>query len=82
MRKQIIKVTEKILIETAKRCLASQYQSKADVYANPHKLRATYINSYSSLLRSYNQLLRDTELNEFAERLEELEKEIGGDLDE
>ena len=73
MREKIIKITEEILLATAKRCQASQYQSKDSVYANPHKIRCTYLNAYSSLLRSYNQLLKDKEIDEINERLNKLE---------
>ena len=73
MREKIIKITEEILLATAKRCQAPQYQSKDSVYANPHKIRCTYLNAYSSLLRSYNQLLKDKEIDEINERLNKLE---------
>ena len=78
MREKIIKITEEILLATAKRCQAPQYQSKDSVYANPHKIRCTYLNAYSSLLRSYNQLLKDKELDEIIKELETLREDFYG----
>ena len=39
-----------------------------------HRLRIAYINSLSNLLRAYNQLLRDTEIEELKEEIEKLKE--------
>lgn len=76
MREQILKEIEELIFLTIERCKALQYHSKAEVYANPHKLRQGYLNSLSSLIKSYNQLLKDKEIDDIKDELEQLKEEL------
>ena len=58
------------------RCEAQRYNSTTKTAINPHKIRQGYINSLSGLIKAYNQLLKDSEIDELKEELEILKAEL------
>ncbi len=76
MRKKILSEVENLIFNLIDRAEARQYQSKNVNVADPHKTRVAYVNSLANLLKAYNQLLKDSELEEIEERIKELEKEM------
>ena len=76
LRKQILKEIEELIFMLIDRCEAQRYNSGTNTAMNPHKIRQGYINSLSSLIKAYNQLLKDTEINEVKDELEQLKEEL------
>ena len=70
MRDDIIESLNPLLADLIKKASAGRFQGKEET----HRLRIAYINSLSNLLRAYNQLLRDTEIEELKEEIEKLKE--------
>jgi len=70
MRDNIIESLNPLLADLIKKASAGHFQGKEET----HRLRIAYINSLSNLLRAYNQLLRDTEIEELKEEIEKLKE--------
>ena len=75
-RQEILKELENIIYEAMGRCSARNYRNSPDNFVNPHKLRQGYYNSLSTLIKAYNQLLKDSEIDELKVELEELKEEL------
>lgn len=75
-RQDILKELENIIYEAMGRCSARHFKSSRDLSVNPHKLRQGYYNSLASLIKAYNQLLKDSEIDELKTELEELKEEL------
>lgn len=75
-RQEILKELENIIYEAMERCLASNYRNTTNTRVNPHKLRQGYYNSLATLIKAYNQLLKDSEIDEIKEEIEELKEEL------
>ena len=77
MRDIVLKELESLIFDTIKRCSAKRYRSSTNP-ANHDKIRQGYINSLAGLVRAYNQLLRDKEIDEIQREIELLKEEQGG----
>ena len=67
-RKEILESIQPIIEECIKKAQTGRFQSKENA-----RIRINYINALSRLLAVYNQIQKDTELEELSRRLDELE---------
>ena len=68
MREQLIETLNPLLTELINKARAGRFQGNIET----HKLRISYVNALSNLLRAYNQLLKDKEVEELENQIMEL----------
>ena len=68
MRDKLIEDLSPLLSELMNKARAGRFQGNIET----HKLRISYVNALSNLLRAYNQLLKDKEIEELENQIMEL----------
>lgn len=68
MRNQLLEDLHPLLAELISKAKDGRFRGDKDTY----KLRVSYINALANLLRAYNQLSRDKEIDELMEEIEKL----------
>lgn len=72
MRDQIIESLNPLISDLIRKANGGRFRGNEE----NHKLRISYINALSNLLRSYNILLRDKEIEELQEQINKLKEEL------
>jgi len=72
MRDNLLEDLNPLISDLIVKAKSGRFQGKEET----HRLRIAYINALAGLLRAYNQLLKDKELNEIQEEIEELKEAI------
>lgn len=75
MRDEIIELLNPLLSDLIKKANGGRFRGNEE----NHKLRISYINALSNLLRSYNTLLKDKEIDELQEQIQELKEAMEND---
>ena len=68
MRDKLLEDLSPLLSELMNKARAGRFQGNIET----HKLRISYVNALSNLLRAYNQLLKDKEIEELENQIMEL----------
>lgn len=68
MRDKLIEELSPLLSELMNKARAGRFQGNIET----HKLRISYVNALSNLLRAYNQLLKDKEIEDLENQIMEL----------
>lgn len=68
MRDKLIEDLSPLLSELMNKARAGRFQGNIET----HKLRISYVNALSNLLRAYNQLLKDKEVEDLENQIMEL----------
>ena len=68
MRDKLIEDLSPLLSELMNKARAGRFQGNIET----HKLRISYVNALSNLLRAYNQLLKDKEIEDLENQIMEL----------
>ena len=68
MRDKLIEDLSPLLSELMNKAKAGRFQGNIET----HKLRISYVNALSNLLRAYNQLLKDKEVEDLENQIMEL----------
>ena len=69
MRDKLIEDLSPLLSELMNKAKAGRFQGNIET----HKLRISYVNALSNLLRAYNQLLKDKEVEDLENQIMELQ---------
>ena len=72
MRDKLLEELSPLLSDLVTKSRAGRFQGNTET----HKLRISYINALSNLLRAYNQLLRDKEIEDLEIQIMELKDAI------
>lgn len=72
MRDKLIEELNPLLSELMNKARAGRFQGNIET----HKLRISYVNALSNLLRAYNQLLKDKEIEDLENQIMELQDAI------
>lgn len=68
MRDKLLEDLSPLLSELMNKARAGRFQGNIET----HKLRISYVNALSNLLRAYNQLLKDKEIEDLENQIMEL----------
>lgn len=68
MRDKLLEDLSPLLSELMNKAKAGRFQGNIET----HKLRISYVNALSNLLRAYNQLLKDKEVEDLENQIMEL----------
>lgn len=68
MRDKLLEDLSPLLSELMNKARAGRFQGNIET----HKLRISYVNALSNLLRAYNQLLKDKEVEDLQNQIMEL----------
>ena len=77
IRNQLIEQINPLLSELINKANQGRFNGDTETY----KLRISYVNALANLLRAFNQLMKDKEIDELANQIEELQNAINQSIE-